>query len=176
MVRGAVTRFAPVGAYDGLLVLEDAATGTIWNHVTGEALYGPAVGTTLGPPANVLHTTVGQLASTPGARVAISDRAYFAGGRKFGTREGIALLNRTHRRPDDRAALSDIFVATIAREDTRRPRMELGIGIWWEGGSRFYPRDLIREAGNALLDRVNGQTLLVYVDPATAIRAPDAAL
>jgi hypothetical protein len=171
MVRGAVTRFAPVGAYDGLLVLEDAATGTIWNHVTGEALYGPAVGTTLGPPANVLHTTVGQLASTPGARVAISDRAYFAGGRKFGTREGIALLNRTHRRPDDRAALSDIFVATIAREDTRRPRMELGIGIWWEGGSRFYPRDLIREAGNALLDRVNGQTLLVYVDPATAIPA-----
>jgi hypothetical protein len=168
-VHGTVTRFAPVGAYDGLLVLEDAATGTIWNHITGEALYGPAVGTSLGPPANVLHTTIGQLVSTPGAHVAISDRAYFAGGKKFGTREGIALLNRTHRRPDDRAALSDIFVATIAREDTRRPRMELGLGIWWEGGSRYYSRDLIRAAGNALLDRVNGQTLLVYVDPGTSI-------
>jgi hypothetical protein len=170
-VNGTATRFAPVGAYDGLLIIEDAATGTIWNHITGEALYGPAVGTSLGPPENVLHTTVRHLASTPDARVAISDRAYFAGGKRHGTRDGIALLNRTHRRPDDRAALSDIFVATLGGEDARRPRMELGLGIWWEGGSRYYPRDLIRESGNVLIDRVNGQTLLVYIDPGTAIPA-----
>ena len=165
-VGGAATRFVTAGVYDGLMVMQDAATGTIWNHVSGDALYGPAVGTTIGPAGNVLHTTVKQLiASAPDARIAISDRVYFAGGKRHGTVEGISLLGRKHGRPDARTGLSDVFVATLGAEDLRRPRMELGLGVWWDGGSRYYPRDLIRQQGNALIDRVNGRTLLVYVDP-----------
>lgn len=171
-VKGSFTRFVTAGVYDGLLVMQDAATGTIWNHITGEALYGPAVGTSIGPPQNVLHTTVKQLlASAPNTRIAISDRAYFAGGKKLGTVEGISLLGRSHGRPDPRVGLSGVFVATLGMEDARRPRMELGLGIWWDGGSRYYPRDLIRQQGNALIDRVNGRTVLVYVDPKTSIPA-----
>jgi hypothetical protein len=49
--------------------------------------------------------------------------------------------------------------------------MDLGLGIWWEGGSRYYPRDLIRREGDVLLDRVNGRTLLVYTDPDTSTPA-----
>ena len=169
-VKGSFTRFVTAGVYDGLLVMQDAATGTIWNHITGEALYGPAVGTSIGPAQNVLHTTVKQLlAAAPDTRIAISDRAYFAGGKKYGTVEGISLLGRSHGRPDPRVGLSDVFVATLGREDARRPRMELGLGIWWDGGSRYYPRDLIRQQGNALIDRVDGRTVLVYVDPKTSI-------
>lgn len=171
-VNGAATRFVTAGVYDGLMVMQDRATGTIWSHVTGEALHGPAVGANIGPPANVLHTTVKQLiASAPEARIAISDRVYFVGGKRHGTVEGLALLGRRHRRPDTRSALSDIFAATLGAEDARRPRMDLGLGIWWEGGSRYYPRDLIREQGDALIDRVNGRTLLVYIDPSTSIPA-----
>ena len=102
-VRGAATHFVTAGVYDGLMVMQDAVTGTIWNHVTGEALYGPGVGTTIGPPDNVLHATVKQLvASAPNARIAISDRVYFASGKRLGTVEGISLLGRKHARPDAR--------------------------------------------------------------------------
>jgi hypothetical protein len=171
-VRGAATHFATAGVYDGLMVMQDSATGTIWNHVTGEALYGPAVGTTLGSPGNVLHATVKQLVvSAPDARIAISDRVYFAAGKRLGTVEGISLLGRKHGRPDARTPLTDVFVATLGAEDARRPRMDLGLGIWWDGGSRYYSRDLIRQHGNALIDRVNGRPLLVYIDPDTSIPA-----
>lgn len=171
-VNGVATRFITAGIYDGLMVMRDAATGSIWNHLTGEALYGPAVGTTVGPPGNVLHTTVKQLlASAPDARVAISDRVYFVRGKRLGTKEGIALLGRRHGRPEDRSGLSNVFVSTLGAEDTRRPRMDLGLGIWWDGGSRYYPRDVIRQHGNALIDRLNGRTLLVYIDPSTSTPA-----
>ena len=171
-VNGAVARFITAGAYDGLMVMQDDATGTIWNHVTGEALYGPGVGSTLGAPGNVLHATVKQLlAAAPDARIAISDRAYFADGKRHGTLEGIALLGRRHGRPDDRTALSDVFIATLGTEDKRRPRMDLGLGIWWDGGSRYYPRDLLRQRGGTLIDRVNGRSLLVYIDPDTSTPA-----
>ena len=165
-INGTPTRFVTAGVYDGLMVMQDAATGTIWNHVTGEALLGPAVGTSLGPPGNVLHTTVQQLvAAAPDARIAISDRIYFAGGRRHGTVEGIRLLGRNHARPDARTPLSDVFVATLGAEDARRPRMDLGLGVWWDGGSRYYPRDLIQRQGGALIDAINGRPLLVYIDP-----------
>jgi hypothetical protein len=120
----------------------------------------------------VLHVTVRQLvASAPDARIAISDRVYFAGGKRHGTVEGIALLGRRHGRPDDRTPLSDVFIATLGAEDKRRPRMDLGLGIWWDGGTRYYPRDLIREQGQALIDRIGGRTLLVYIDPSTSTPA-----
>jgi hypothetical protein len=165
-VNGMPTRFVTAGVYNGLMVMQDVATGTIWNHITGDALLGPAVGSSLGPPGNVLHTTVKQLVATaPDARIAISDRGYFAGGKRHGIVEGITLLGRNHGRPDARTALSDVFIATLGTEDARRPRMDLGLGVWWDGGSRYYPRDLIQRQGGALIDRINGRTLLVYIDP-----------
>lgn len=169
MVNGAGTQFDIAGVYNGMLVMQDAATKSIWDHITGDALYGPAVGATIGPPTNVLQMTVKQaLARHPQARVAISDRVYFAGGRRRGSVEGLALLGRAHGRPADRSGLSDVFAATLGQEDARLPRMELGLGIWSDAGSRYYPREAIRRNGGALIDRVNGRSLLIYVDPATS--------
>jgi hypothetical protein len=171
-VNGKPTRFAAAGIYDGMMLMQDAATGSIWDHVTGEALYGPAVGATLGEPGNVLQVTVKQaLAMGPDTRIAISDRSYFAGGRRHGSLEGISLLGRTQARPDNRAGLSDVFIATLGHEDARRPRMDLGLGIWSGTGSRYYPRDLIRRHGDALIDAVEGRHLLVYIDPDTSTPA-----
>lgn len=168
-VGGRRTTFETVGGYDGLMVMQDAATGTLWHHMTGDALYGPGVGTSLGPPGNVLHLTVQQLlARAPDARIAISDRIYFAGGRRHGTVEGISLLGRVHSRPNDREGMSKAFVATLGAEDTRRPRMELGLGVWSDTSSRYYPRDRIREEGDVLIDQLDGRTLLVYLDPLTS--------
>jgi hypothetical protein len=172
VVAGRTARFATAGVYDGMMVMQDANTGTLWNHITGEALFGPHVGTSLGPVANVLQMTVRQaLAKDPASRIAISDRMYVAGGRRYGTSPGISLLGRTHGRPEQRTALSDIFAASIGAEDTRRPRMDLGLGVWTGTAARYYPRELLRLKGGALIDRFGGRQLLVYVDPDTSTPA-----
>jgi len=172
IVQGKRTTFETVGVYDGLMVMQDAATGTLWHHMTGEAIFGPEVGASLGPPGNVLHLTVQQLlARAPDARIAISNRYYFAGGRRHGSVEGISLLNRVHTRANNSARLSNGFAATLGAEDKRRPRMDLGLGIWSATSSRYYPRDRIHEEGDVLIDRMDGQTVLVYLDPVTSTPA-----
>src|SRR5688572_19030527 len=61
VTNGKAVRFETAGVYDGMMVMRDAASGTLWNHITGEALYGPGVGTSLGPVGNVLQMTAKQL-------------------------------------------------------------------------------------------------------------------
>ena len=71
-MAGEVDRFAEKGLYDGLFLMSDSRTGTYWNHMTGEAVYGPLAGERL-ELENVLHTTVEQaLAADPETMVAIS--------------------------------------------------------------------------------------------------------
>jgi hypothetical protein len=178
-----MARFENVGLYDGLFVMQDSATKTLWNHITGEALYGPMVGRTLGPLGNVLQMSVKQaLAMDPQMRIAISDRPYFVNGQLRGRAGGVgptagggprgaaAARGAAGRAggflsPD--AQLSEMFVATLGREDTRRPRMDMGLGIWTDRTRRYYPIDRIRKRDNAFIDRVDGRPVLIYIDPET---------
>jgi len=111
--------FTNAGLYDALFVMQDTETKTLWNHITGEALYGDLVGRTLGPVANVLQTNVAQaLARDPAARVAISDRMYFAGGKPFGTATGFGGRGPAvcpARRRDARAAPRPPVAARLQR-------------------------------------------------------------
>ena len=89
-INGKLHHFTNAGLYDGLFTLYDAESHTLWNHVTGEAEYGPLVGRTLGPPGNELQRTVKQaLEEDPATEIAISDRIYFAGGHQFGAATGV---------------------------------------------------------------------------------------
>jgi hypothetical protein len=44
LVNGEVHHFENRGLYDGLSTLWDEETGSIWNHISGEAVYGPLLG------------------------------------------------------------------------------------------------------------------------------------
>jgi hypothetical protein len=156
--------------YDGLFTLYDAETHTLWNHLIGEAEYGPMVGRTLGPPGNQLQMNVRQaLERDPKTEIAISDRVYFAGGKQFGTAGGGfggagrgGGQGRAGPNPD--AAMNDRFKGTLGTEDQRRPRMELGLGVWSATTRRYYPVARIREKGGAFIDRLDGREVLVYID------------
>jgi hypothetical protein len=166
--------FTNAGLYNGLFTLYDAETHTLWNHVTGEAEYGPLVGRTLGPPGNQLQMNVKQaLEQDPKTEIAISDRVYFAGGKQFGTAGGIGpgrgrgqgAANQGPEGPNPDAVMSDRFRETLGKEDQRRPRMELGLGVWTATTRRYYPVARIREHGAAVLDRLDGRPVLIYIDP-----------
>ena len=59
------------------------------------------------------------------------------------------------------------FTPTLGKEDLRRPRMELGLGLWSSSTRRYYPMSVIRDYGGAFLDRLDGRTVLIYVDQAS---------
>jgi hypothetical protein len=173
-INGGTHHFYHVGLHDALFVMQDAETRTLWNHITGEAVYGPLAGRSIGPMSNLLHMIVQQaLAMDPATRVAISDQTYFAGGRRFGTASRGARVGgggsgegpRLGPSPDNpNAAMTDRFAATLGKEDRRRPRMDIGLGIWTGTTSRYYPIERIRARGEAFIDRIDGKTILIYVE------------
>lgn len=170
-IDGRLHHFTNAGLYDGLFTLYDAETHTLWNHLTGDAEYGPLVGRTLGPPGNQLQMNVRQaLEQDPKTEIAISDRVYFAGGKQFGTAGGIGPGRggggggQGRGGPNADAVMNDRFRGTLGKEDQRRPRMELGLGVWTNTTRRYYPVARIRERGGAFLDRLDGRAVLIYID------------
>ena len=157
-------RFENVGLYDALFIMQDVESKTLWNHMTGEALYGPHVGRTLGPMGNLLQMSVEQaLVYGPEMQLAISDRPYLAGGREFGNfTPGPERLGP--RNVDER--MQGMFIETLGTEDARFQRMSMGLGIVTADTLRFYPMDLIEEHG-ALIDEIDGRRLLLFVDSKT---------
>jgi hypothetical protein len=150
--------------------MQDKESKTLWDHITGEADYGPLVGRTLGPLSNLLHMNVKQaLAADSKMEIAISDRTYFAGGKQFGSAPGLDPSRWAPVNPN--AQLGANFVQTLGKEDARRPRMDLGLGIWTSATRRYYPMELIDKRGGAFVDQIDGRSVLVYVEPETATPA-----
>ncbi len=169
-IDGSMPRFENVGLYDGLFVMQDVESKTLWNHITGEALYGPHVGRSLGPMGNMLQTTAAQaLAGDPETQVAISNRPYFAGGRRRGPAGGRGAgqgVGGRYEPGNPNARLSPAFVDTLGTEDLRLPRMTMGLGIVTDATVRFYSMESVEERG-AVIDVLDGRRILVYVDPTT---------
>lgn len=133
--------------------MEDEETGSLWNHITGKSVYGPLQGTSL-PVYNLLHTNVEQvLEAYPDIDVAISERPVRGRGGRMAPGSG-----QTRQ-------LSQGFQATIVEEDTRRPTMEIGLGLWSGSTARYYPMDVLRDAGGAVVDTLAGRTVVVYLEP-----------
>lgn len=152
--------FDNVGLYDGLFVMQDRESKTLWNHISGEAMFGPHVGRTLGPVGNLLQMTVEEvLEFDPSAQVAISDRPYTRSGGRSGT-PGQGNLGAD-------AELMPMFIETLGEEDPRRPRMDMGLGIWTATTRRYYPMEEIREQG-AIIDTLDGRDVLVYIESRSA--------
>ena len=157
LIDDEVHTFSEHGLYDGLFLMMDQETGTYWDHLTGDAVYGPLVGTTL-EIANLRHTVAGQiLGEEPAAQVAISERTGRMGGSDRLTLDG--LLARVG------GGLSRFFKNTVKEEDDRMPTMDLGLGVWDGDVARYYSYADVTTEGNAVLDEFQGRTLLVYLDP-----------
>lgn len=147
--------FAEQGLYDGLFLMKDEETGTFWDHMTGRAVYGPLVGETLDVDG-LVQSTVGQVVRTsPNAMITLSDQAIRTDDdmKVDGLLAGI------------RGRLNRMFQSTIREDDTRRPQMDLGIGIWAGDAARYYPLDVVRAEGRVVLDHFAGEGLVVLIDP-----------
>ena len=140
--------------YDGASILWDRESGSIWHHVTGQCLYGPLEGTKLGGSGNLLHMSVKQaLALYPDIQVALSDRPL---------REE---RNRFWPLAEQVPMLPERFTRTMAGEDTRRPTMDVGMGVWTATTKRYYPLEYVLAQDDFVIDDFESGRLLVYFDP-----------
>lgn len=154
-IDGKVLKFEERALYDGLFLMADLETESLWHHITGEALHGPMKGRQL-PVGNLLHMTVEQLlALNTNAEIAISRHKSAEKRRRKG------------KKP--RKKLSSMFEGTIADHDERRPKMEMGLGIWSGSTSRYYPIDIVDEG--PFIDKFEGRNVAVYLDPISDVPA-----
>lgn len=127
--------------------------------MTGEGLYGEHAGDRMAA-ANLLQMNVEQaLAMDSTVEIAISDRPFNTGGQSMSSRWA-------PNNPD--ATLMPGFVETLGEEDTRLDRMEMGLGVWNENTRRYYSVKVLRENGNYIIDELDGQKMLVFLDPLTS--------
>lgn len=159
-VDGEVHWFAEQGLYDGLFLMKDEESGTYWDHMTGEAVYGPHVGRTLRVDAGLVQTTVEQvLRTSPDALVTLSDRAIRTDDQMKAQGLIAGMLGR----------LNSMFESTVEEHDRRRDQMDLGLGLWSDDLARYYPLGTVRSSGRFVIDRFGEGNVVVLIDPASFV-------
>jgi hypothetical protein len=151
-------RFSRRGSYDGLLMIWDQETGSYWQHITGECLYGPSAGRQL-----ETITTTKQMNAAEASVSTIP--TYLLIRELTPVQEKLSrAMERMRANPEK---VSDGIFKQITSEDERRPRFELGLGLWDADTqhSSFYPLGLIYAQNNALLTEFAGRPLLIYQKP-----------
>jgi hypothetical protein len=162
VVNNKTHHFAARGLYNGLVLLGDRETGSFWDHITGKCVHGPLKGYQL-EIFPLLHMNVNQaLATHPDTQIAISRQLF-----KHRVMANIA----EWRRKSKWGWIPPYFVKTMGKEDRRRPRMEIGLGVWKGATHRYYPLKTLRAHDSVLFDKLNGRRLLVYIDPITDVPA-----
>jgi hypothetical protein len=155
VIDGQLLHFRRRGSYDGLLLIWDEETNSYWQHITGEGLHGSSAGKQLHMITTTRQMTAGEaLAINGGARLlttALTEAQQTLSG----------MMEKMRSKPEKAEAG---IIATIAEEDKRRPRFELGLGVWGGHGetSAFFPLVMMHMHDNALLTEFDGRRLLIY--------------
>lgn len=150
VVNGQVYHFQVGGLYDGVAILVDDETQTYWNHITGEAVYGQLAGTQLDVWSLEMTTVAAAISQEPELKIVRShQRPVFRRAMSFGQ----WLFGTT-------GYLPKLFTQTMAEEDSRLPRMTMGLGVVVDGTARFYPIEILREQ-KQITDKLANQMLKV---------------
>ncbi len=148
VVNGRTLHFHRRGSYDGLMLIWDEETNTYWQHITGQALYGGSVGTKLNMIATTRQITAAEaIAQNPAARW------YSTAINPDQTRH----LRHMHIMNTQPQRIEQLITQTISIEDARRPRFELGLGIWNGQRSIIFPLTLLHMTDNALITTFGGR-------------------
>jgi hypothetical protein len=158
-VQGRTLRFRLVGINNQNFVMQDEETGSWWQQVTGEALFGPLKGAKLDLVAHDEVAFAIWKDEHPGGRVLAPD-AEIEGRREYAPLDW-----------DEKMASTPTVTALPA--DSPLPARTLVVGVEVNGQSKAYPLDRVREA-RALVDTVGGVPIVVVVaEDGRSVRAFD---
>lgn len=158
-VNGRTLRFRLVGINNQNFVMQDEETGSWWQQVTGEAVFGPLKGTRLELlPQDEVSFAIWKN-EHPDGRVLQPDPAIEQ--------------QQEYAPPDWDERMTSTPTVTALPADSPLPARTLVVGIEIDGESKAYPLDRVREA-RALVDVVGGTPIVVVVaDDGRSVRAFD---
>lgn len=157
-VEGRVYHFAAQGLYDAMTLMADQETRSFWNHVTGACLYGTLAGAQLPRLGSLLQmTAAAAYAASPQALFTVMDR--LSERQKHWAEEG----NTVYRLAPE-YDFDDELRANSRPLDERLPRFDMGLGLWTDTTRRYYPVTVLYQHHNALIDVVDGRSVVVVFD------------
>ncbi len=155
VVDGRKLHFNRRGSYDGLLIIWDQETNSYWQHITGECLFGSSAGQQLRQIANTRQMRVAEALNHPQPMLLTSPLTPEQ-------EKHSRFAEKMRHKPE---IAEPMIMATLASEDTRRPRFELGLGVWDGKMSIFFPLVFMHTHDNARIVDFNGLRMLVYHAP-----------
>ena len=147
-IDGRALTFQIWGVYRGASVLRDDQTGTLWSHLTGEALVGPMAGS--------------RLSQLPGEMAPIGawlDRHPDSTALDLGTTNVFRAF-----RPGE-LPVKPWWFATMGDVDERLPLRKIVVGVEANGSSRAYVLDAAAGSPTAILDEVGGVPIALLGAP-----------
>ena len=162
IVNDEVYHFGVRGVYNALSLVVDDETESYWDHITGECLYGPLQGYQLSTAAPLLHLSVSQA-------LAIYQDVRLARPKQSLTQRAATGFMNIFINFVDRGILPPDFRKSMGEEDTRLPRLEIGLGVWSEHTQCFFPTQTLTDFDDAFITPFDGRSLLIYIDPTSRI-------
>jgi len=134
-VNNQVHHFGAIGLTNGLAILADLETRTHWDHITGEAIAGPLVGSQLDVWSFHMTTVAAALAEHP--EITISPSTHRGFRRKLAQRLYPHFIH-------GKVWLPAFFYASMNEPvDPRIDRLIQGLGVIIGTQAKYYPMDLI---------------------------------
>jgi hypothetical protein len=163
VVNGKTLHFAARAIHDGMMMLVDDETESCWNHITGECQHGPQRGQQLTLLSDARQMNAAQaLEQYPQALLIKADLSP--------KRHAVATEHAAFRQnPASHPHYLEMALTTMGEVDPRLPRLEIGLGVWTEKTQRFYSFSRLSAQDNVIVDELDGQPLVIYIDPETSV-------
>jgi hypothetical protein len=158
MIDEQLYRFRPVGYYNAMTLLGDRQTDSYWDHIKGVAVHGEKKGTQLATLGTLTHMFAAQTAALyPDAKLVVA--------KLLPEQEQYIPHVREMRLAAQPKWAIPVFEGSLAQEDRRLPRLDLGLGVWTDRTQRYYTLTTVHAVNNILFDTLDGRNLLLYIDP-----------
>jgi hypothetical protein len=156
MIDGKAHHFSGTGVYHGMAIFRDAETGSFWEHATGECIQGELQGTRLETIPSQFMLVQQALENDPSTLIVTARQSWFRRLLSF-------LLLRPMLTPEGHMPAP--FRLSMGEQDTRLPELQLGLGVWISGKARFYSMETLKAHNNAIIDTLDQEKLVIFVDP-----------
>jgi hypothetical protein len=147
--NGRRLRFEVAGLYEGTQLIKDVETGSLWNHITGEALHGALEGGALERIALAQCEWQEWREMHPGSLVLWGDERL---------REGFA----SQHSPGSPAIGLNMLESLSSPIDARLPHNALVLGVQSNGATAAFPLDELEKVSPVLHGSVGGKDIVVF--------------
>jgi hypothetical protein len=147
-IEGVIHKYKEIGVYNGQQIFQDEESKSLWNHLTGECLYGNLKGRNLELINSPRMSTYElEIKTKPDLPIFISGKAkIFRAVMNFVIKVILGNSNKNWLPPH--------FEKTLPKIDNRLPKMTMGLAIKpkMKGQIFFYPISLIKDKSTLIIE------------------------